>query len=59
MKRFIAANDFIRIHHHHLINMNHVSRFLKIDGGLCHYERQYTIGKFVVKDAFLERLNAV
>lgn len=56
----LPANDFIRIHHHHLINMNHVVRFLKIDGGyaIMSDNSQLEISRRK-KDAFLERLNAV
>lgn len=52
--------DFIRIHHHHLVNMNHVIRFLKEDGG---YAIMTDNSKLEIsrrkKDAFLQRLNAV
>jgi two-component system LytT family response regulator len=55
----LPPNDFIRIHHHHLINMNHVTRFLKIDGGyaIMSDNTQLEISRRK-KDAFLERLNA-
>ena len=56
----LPENDFIRIHHHHLVNMNHVIRFLKEDGG---YAIMSDNSKLEIsrrkKDAFLERLNAV
>jgi two-component system LytT family response regulator len=29
----LPATDFVRVHHSHLINMNHMLRFLKEDGG--------------------------
>lgn len=29
----LPENDFFRIHHHHLINMHHVQKILKEDGG--------------------------
>ncbi len=29
----LPAMDFIRVHHSHLINMNHMARFVKEDGG--------------------------
>jgi two-component system, LytTR family, response regulator len=29
----LPANDFTRVHHSHLINMNHMVRFVKEDGG--------------------------
>ena len=56
----LPANDFIRIHHHHLININHVLRFLKVDGGyaIMSDNTQLEISRRK-KDAFLERLNAV
>jgi two-component system LytT family response regulator len=56
----LPENDFIRIHHHHLINMNHVVRFLKVDGGyaIMSDNTQLEISRRK-KDAFLERLNAV
>jgi len=56
----LPANDFIRIHHHHLINMNHVVRFLKVDGGyaIMSDDSQLEISRRK-KDAFLEKLNAV
>lgn len=55
----LPPNDFIRIHHHHLINMNHVTRFLKVDGGyaIMSDNTQLEISRRK-KDAFLERLNA-
>lgn len=56
----LPGHDFIRIHHHHLINMNHVIRFLKVDGGyaIMSDNSQLEISRRK-KDAFLERLNAV
>jgi two-component system LytT family response regulator len=56
----LPPNDFIRIHHHHLININHVVRFLKVDGGyaIMSDNSQLEISRRK-KDAFLERLNAV
>ena len=32
-EELLPENEFIRVHHHHLVNMNHVVRFLKEDGG--------------------------
>ena len=32
-EELLPESDFIRVHHHHLINMHHVLRFLKEDGG--------------------------
>jgi two-component system LytT family response regulator len=54
----LPESDFIRIHHHHLINMNHVLRFLKEDGG---YAVMSDNSKLEIsrrkKDAFMEKLN--
>ncbi|MDP2385350.1 MAG: LytTR family DNA-binding domain-containing protein [Bacteroidota bacterium] len=54
----LPENDFIRIHHHHLINMNHVVRFLKVDGGYAIMSdgTQVEISRRK-KDAFVERLS--
>jgi two-component system LytT family response regulator len=56
----LPADDFIRVHHHHLINMNHVVRFLKTDGGYAVMSdgAQIEISRRK-KDAFLQRLNKV
>ena len=55
----LPEKDFIRIHHHNLVNMNHVIRFLKEDGG---YAIMSDNSKLEIsrrkKEAFLERLNA-
>jgi two-component system LytT family response regulator len=52
--------DFIRVHHHHLINMNHVLRFLKEDGG---YAIMSDGSKIEIsrrkKEAFMDRLNRI
>ncbi len=56
----LPENDFIRVHHQHLINMSHVSRFLKQDGG---YAVMSDGTKIEIsrrkKDAFMERLNSI
>lgn len=54
----LPEKDFIRVHHHHLINMNHVIRFLKVDGGYAVMSdgTQVELSRRK-KDAFLERLN--
>ena len=54
----LPESDFIRVHHHHLINMHHVQRFLKVDGGYAVMSdgTQIEISRRK-KDAFLERLN--
>ncbi len=56
----LPESDFIRIHHHHLININHVIRFLKIDGGyaVMSDNAQLEISRRK-KDLFLEKLNAI
>ena len=54
----LPPDDFIRVHHHHLINMNHVVRFLKADGGYAVMSdgTQIEVSRRK-KDAFLQRLN--
>ncbi len=56
-EELLPENDFIRVHHHHLINMNHVVRFLKVDGGYAVMSdgTQIEISRRK-KDTFLERL---
>lgn len=56
----LPADDFIRVHHHHLINMHHVVRYLKTDGGYAVMSdgTQIEISRRK-KDAFLQRLNKV
>ena len=57
-EELLPERDFIRVHHHHLINMNHVLRFLKEDGG---YAIMSDGSKIEIsrrkKEAFMERLN--
>jgi two-component system, LytTR family, response regulator len=57
-EELLPENDFIRVHHHHLINMQHVLRFLKVDGGYAVMTdgSQIEISRRK-KDAFLEKLN--
>lgn len=59
-EELLPENDFIRVHHHHLINMNHVLRFLKEDGG---YAIMSDGSKIEIsrrkKEAFMERLNRI
>ncbi len=54
----LPSSQFIRVHHSHLINMNHVIRYLKEDGG---YAIMSDDSKIEVsrrkREAFLERLN--
>ena len=57
-EELLPESDFIRVHHHHLINMNHVVRFLKEDGGYA----VMTDGSRIEisrrkKETFMERLN--
>lgn len=57
-EELLPEKDFIRVHHHHLINMNHVVRFLKTDGGYAVMSDGTNIEiSRRKKDAFLERLN--
>lgn len=53
----LPESDFIRVHHHHLININHVVRYLKTDGGYAVMTdgSQIEISRRK-KDAFLQRL---
>lgn len=57
-EELLPENDFIRVHHHHLINMNHVVRFLKEDGG---YAIMSDGSKIEIsrrkKETFMEKLN--
>jgi two-component system LytT family response regulator len=54
----LPANDFFRIHNHHLVNVNHVNRVLKEDGG---YAILSDGSKIEIsrrkKDSFLERIH--
>lgn len=54
----LPEGDFLRVHHHNLINMNHVIRFLKEDGGyaIMSDESKVEISRRK-KEAFMERLN--
>jgi two-component system LytT family response regulator len=56
----LPEEDFIRVHHAHLVNMNHVVRYLKTDGGYAVMSdgTQIEISRRK-KDAFLQRLNKV
>lgn len=53
----LPQDQFIRVHHHHLININHVVRYLKTDGGyaVMSDESQIEISRRK-KDTFLQRL---
>ncbi len=57
-EELLPEMDFIRVHHHHLINMHHVVRFLKEDGG---YAVMSDGSKIEIsrrkKEAFMEKLN--
>ncbi len=56
----LPEGDFLRVHHHSLINMNHVVRFLKEDGGyaIMSDETKVEISRRK-KDAFMEKLNKI
>ncbi|MBC7865291.1 MAG: response regulator transcription factor [Bacteroidia bacterium] len=56
----LPENEFIRVHHHHLINLSHVVRFLKVDGGYAIMSdgTQVEISRRK-KDTFLQRLNKI
>jgi two-component system LytT family response regulator len=57
-EELLPEKEFIRVHHHHLINMNHVVRFLKEDGG---YAVMSDGSRIEIsrrkKETFMERLN--
>jgi two-component system LytT family response regulator len=57
-EELLPDTEFIRVHHHHLINMNHVIRFLKEDGG---YAIMSDGSKIEIsrrkKEAFMEKLH--
>lgn len=56
-EELLPSNEFIRVHHQHLININHVVRYLKEDGG---YAVMVDGSKIELsrrkKDHFLEKL---
>jgi two-component system LytT family response regulator len=56
----LPESEFIRVHHQHLINMGHVTRYLKQDGGYAVMSdgTQIEISRRK-KDAFMERLNRI
>jgi two-component system, LytTR family, response regulator len=56
----LPEHEFIRVHHHHLINMAHVVRFLKVDGGYAVMSdgTQVEISRRK-KDTFIQRLNKI
>lgn len=58
-EELLPEQDFIRVHHHNLINMNHVIRFLKEDGG---YAVMTDGTKIEIsrrkKDQFMDRLKS-
>ncbi len=57
-EELLPESDFIRVHHHHLININQVVRLLKEDGG---YAIMSDGSKIEIsrrkKESFMERLN--
>jgi two-component system, LytTR family, response regulator len=57
-EELLPETEFIRVHHHHLINMHHVIRFLKEDGG---YAIMSDGSKIEIsrrkKEAFMEKLH--
>ena len=56
----LPSKDFMRIHNHHLININHVLRYLKADGGyaVMSDETKIEISRRK-KDEFLESLKKI
>ncbi len=57
-EELLPEGEFIRVHHHHLINLQHVVRYLKMDGG---YAVMTDDAKVEIsrrkKDEFLQKLN--
>jgi two-component system, LytTR family, response regulator len=56
----LPSEVFVRVHHSHLININHVVRFLKVDGGyaVMSDNSQVEISRRK-KDSFLQRLQNI
>lgn len=56
----LPPEQFVRVHHHHLININHVVRYLKTDGGYAVMtdDSEIEISRRK-KDAFLQRLHKI
>lgn len=59
-EELLPESDFIRVHHHHLINIRHVVRLLKEDGG---YAIMSDGSKIEIsrrkKESFMERLSKI
>ena len=56
----LPTEHFFRVHHHHLININHVIRYLKMDGGYAIMSDNSRVElSRRKKDAFLSRLNSL
>ncbi len=54
----LPQKDFIRIHHQHLVNINHVIRFLKTDGGYAVMsDNTHVEISRRKKDFFIQKLN--
>jgi two-component system, LytTR family, response regulator len=56
----LPEDHFIRVHHHHLINIDHVVRYLKVDGGYAVMSdgSQIEISRRK-KEAFISKLNKI
>ena len=56
----LPSGQFVRVHHHHLVNINQVVRYLKVDGGyaIMSAGSQVEISRRK-KDAFLQRLQNI
>jgi two-component system LytT family response regulator len=59
-EELLPSKEFIRIHRHHLININHVVRYLKVDGGIAIMSDDTKIEvSRRKKDEFLEALKGI
>jgi len=59
-EELLPSKEFIRIHRHHLININHVVRYLKVDGGIAIMSDDTKIEvSRRKKDEFLEALRGI
>jgi two-component system LytT family response regulator len=56
-EEILAPHGFFRVHHSHLVNLNHVQKYVRGDGGYVIMSNQSTIGvSRNKKESFLLRL---